>query len=146
MITTYKSTVTKLPMGMQVMTESRGFKLYMDEPKSMCGTNVAMTPLEALLATLGGCQAIVAAVYAKAQGVTYDRFSVEIEGDIDLEGFKGNEDIKKGFQEIRYRMHFKTNEPKEKMEAFAKFVEHACPITETLMHDVRLISTGVVIE
>ncbi|MCK5731791.1 MAG: OsmC family peroxiredoxin, partial [Tenericutes bacterium] len=61
MLTTFKAKATKLQGGMQVETESRNFKILIDEPKTLGGTDTAMSPVEALLCALGGCQAIVAA-------------------------------------------------------------------------------------
>ena len=146
MLTTFKAKATKLPDGMQVETQSRNFKIMIDEPKGMGGTDVAMSPVEAILCALGGCQAIVAVAFAKAQGVTFENFFVEIEGDIDLAGFMGKADVRIGFQEIRYKMHFKTNEPMEKMEKFAAFIERTCPVGDSLVNKVKLVNAGVVIE
>lgn len=146
MLTTFKAKATKLPEGMQVETQSRRFKFYIDEPKSLGGTDQYMNPVEAVLSALGGCQAIVAAAFAKAKGVTFEAFHVDIEGDLDLDGFMGKSDVRPGFQEIRYTMHFKTNESQEKMEAFAAFIESVCPVGDTLSQPVRLVNAGVVIE
>jgi uncharacterized OsmC-like protein len=146
MLTTFKAKATKLPGGMQVETQSRNFKFLIDEPKSLGGTDVAMSPVEVLLGALGGCQAIVAAAFAKAHDVKFEDFFVEIEGDIDLGGFMGTADVRTGFQEIRYSMHFKTNEPKEKMEKFVEFIERTCPVGDSIENGVKLVNAGLVIE
>jgi len=146
MLTTYKVKATKLKQGMQVEVESGNFKLMIDEPESFGGTDTAMNPMEIVLAALGGCQAIVASAYAKTHNVKFESFYVDVEGDIDLDGFRGKHDIKKGYQEIRYKMHFKTDEPKEKMERFAKFIEQTCPVTDTIQNHVRLVNSGIVLE
>ncbi|XMB72235.1 OsmC family protein [Mycoplasmatota bacterium WC30] len=146
MLKTYKAVAKKLPEGMQVETASRNFKVIIDEPKGLGGTDVAMSPVEALLGALGACQAIVAAAFAKSQGVSFEEFHVELEGDIDLDGFMGRSDVRPGFQEIRFEMHFKTNETQEKMEEFAKFIEKTCPVGDTLANCVKLVSSGVVID
>ncbi len=131
---------------MQVETQSRNFKFLIDEPKSLGGTDQAMNPVEALLCTLGGCQAIVAAAFAKAHKVTFEDFYVEIEGDIDLDGFMGKADVRPGFQEIRYTMHFKTDEPREKMKKFVKFIERTCPVGDSIENEVKFVNSGLVIE
>lgn len=146
MLTTFKAKATKLPEGMQVETKSRNFKIYIDEPKSLGGTDTAMNPVEVVLAALGGCQAIVAAAFAKAHKVTFEDFYVEVEGDIDLDGFMGKSDVRPGYQEIRYTMHFKTNEPREKIEKFVKFIERTCPVGDTIEHEVKLVNAGLVLE
>ncbi len=146
MLTTFKATAKKLPEGMQVETQSRNFKVIIDEPKNMGGTDAAMTPVEALLGTLGACQGIVAAAFAKAQGVSFEEFHVEIEGDMDLDGIMGKPGVKVGFQEIRFVMHFKTNESQETMEKFVEFIERTCPIGDTLTEGVKIVKSGVVID
>jgi len=146
MLTTFKAKATKLPDGMQVETQSRNFKILIDEPKTLGGTDVAMSPVEALLCALASCQAIVAAAFAKAHKVSFEDFHVEVEGDIDLDGFMGKADVRVGFQEIRYTMHFKTDEPREKMEKFVEFIERTCPVGDSLEHKVKLVNAGLILE
>ncbi|OQX93847.1 MAG: peroxiredoxin [Tenericutes bacterium 4572_104] len=146
MLTTFKANAQKLPEGLQVATESRNFKILIDEPIKLGGTNKAMSPVELLLCALGGCQAIVAAAFAESQDIKFEEFHVEIEGDIDLDGFMGLADVRSGFQEIRFTMHFKTDEPQEKMEKFSEFIEKHCPIGDTIGNKVRLVKSGVVID
>ena len=146
MLTTFKAKATKLPDGMQVETQSRNFKILIDEPKTLGGTDVAMSPVEALLCALASCQAIVAAAFARAHKVSFEDFHVEVEGDIDLDGFMGKADVRVGFQEIRYTMHFKTDEPREKMEKFVEFIERTCPVGDSLEHKVKLVNAGLILE
>jgi len=146
MLTTFKATAKKLPDGMQVETSSRGFKIIIDEPKELGGTDVFMNPVEALLCSLGACQTIVASAFARAQKFKFEECHIEIEGDLDPDGFMGLADVRNGYQEIRYVMHFKTNEPKEKAEAFAKFIESRCPVGDTLANEVKLVLSGVAID
>lgn len=144
MLTTFKATAKKLADGLQVETNSRGFKILLDEPEELGGTNVAMNPVEALLCALGACQTIVATAFAESQGFSFEDFHVELEGDLDPDGFMGLSDVRNGFQEIRYQMHFKTSESQEKAEAYAKFIESRCPVGDCLMNGVKLVSSGVI--
>lgn len=144
MLTTFKATAKKLPEGLQVETDARGFKIIMDEPEDLGGTNAAMNPVEAVLCALGACQTIVASAFAPSYGFTFEEFHVELEGDLDPDGFMGLADVRKGFQEIRFVMHFKTNESQEKTEEFAKFIEQSCPVGDCLANGVKLVRAGVV--
>ncbi|RRD95463.1 OsmC family peroxiredoxin [Clostridiales bacterium COT073_COT-073] len=143
MLTTFKATARKLPEGMQVETESRGFKIIMDEPEELGGTNVAMNPVEAVLCALGACQSIVVAAFAQAKNFSYEEFHVELEGDLDPDGFMGLADVRNGFQEIRFSMNFKTTESQEKTEEFAQFVEDTCPVGDCLANGVKLVRSSV---
>lgn len=147
MLTTFKAVAKKLPEGLQVDTESRGFKILMDEPEDMGGTDASLNPVEAVLCALGACQSIVAAAFAQANDFHFEEFYVELEGDLDPDGFMGlADDVRNGFQEIRFTMHFKTNESQEKAEAFADFIEARCPVGDCLMNGVKLVRSAVVRE
>lgn len=146
MLTTYKASAKMLKNGMQVESEARGFKIIMDEPPSLGGTDEAMSPVEALLCALGGCQTIVAKAFAQAKGFTFEELHIELEGDLDPDGFMGLADVRNGFSEIRFKMHFKTDESQEKAEAFAAFIERTCPVGDCLENGVKLVLAGVVRE
>jgi len=146
MLTTFKASVKKLPKGLQVETDARGFKIILDEPRELGGTDVGMNPVEAVLCALGACQSIVAAAFAKAQKFNFEEVHIELEGDLDPDGFMGLADVRNGFQVIRYKMHFKTEESLEKAEAFANFIESRCPVGDCLTNGVKLVRAGVVID
>ncbi len=144
MLTTFKAVARKLPEGLQVETNVRNFKLILDEPKDLGGTDVGMNPVEALLCALGACQTIVAAAFAKSQRFKFDEVHTELEGDLDPDGYMGLAPVRNGYQEIRYSMHFKTDESQEKAEAFADFIEKRCPVGDCLANGVNLVRAGVV--
>ncbi|MEA4900296.1 OsmC family protein [Desulfitobacterium sp.] len=146
MLTTFKATAKKLPEGLQVETDSRGFKILMDEPEDLGGTNASMNPVEAVLCALGACQTIVASAFASAHNFTFEEFHVELEGDMDPDGFLGLADVRNGFSEIRFVMHFKTNEPREKVEEYVKFIENTCPVGDCLANGVKLVLAGIKID
>lgn len=144
MITTFTANAKKLKDGLQVETSARGFKILFDEPEDLGGTDASLNPVEGLLCALGACQTIVATAFAQSQDFNFEEFHVELEGDLDPDGFMGLSDARNGFQEIRYKMHFKTDEPQEKAEAFARFIESRCPVGDCLANGVKLVSSGVV--
>lgn len=146
MLTTFKAVAKKLPAGLQVETNARNFKLILDEPADLGGTDMGMNPVEALLCALGACQTIVAAAFAKAQRFKFDEVHIELEGDLDPDGFMGLAPVRNGYQEIRYSMHFKTDESQEKAEAFADFIEKRCPVGDCLANGVKLVRANVLID
>lgn len=144
---TFKAVARKTATGLQVESEARTFKIIMDEPEELGGSNTGMNPVEALLCTLGSCQTIVAFAFAEAYGIKLDGFHVEIEGDLDPDGFMGiAEGVRNGFQEIRYSMHFKSEASQEELEGFANFIESKCPVADCLQNGVPLKLTKVVVE
>ncbi|MHA0858322.1 OsmC family protein [Paenibacillus sp. CMAA1364] len=144
-IQTFTATA-ELQEGVQVKATSRDFELTIDEPKSMGGTDTGMNPVEVLLASLGACQSIVARIYAPKFGVTLDAFSVDVEGDLDLDGFFDKADVRSGYTDIRYTFRIKTDSPKEKVEEFVHFLESKCPVGDSLANPVNLKLNKIIIE
>ncbi len=143
----FKASAKKLPEGLQVDTAARSFKLLLDEPKELGGTDKGMNPVEAILCALGACQTIVAFAFAEAKGFKLEGFHVELEGDLDPDGFTGqNPNVRNGFSEVRFSMHFKTPESQEKCEEFAQFIEKTCPVGDCLANPVPLKLVKVVKE
>ena len=146
-VQTIKSITKKIPGGLAVESQSRKFRIIVDEPKNMGGLDTGMTPMEILLASLGSCLTIVAYSFAASKDIKIEDMWVEVEGDMDLAGFMhGEPGVRPGFQTIRPTMHIRSDAPAEKIQEFQKFVESRCPITDTVLHGTRLLFNKVVIE
>lgn len=140
------SAVAKKLEGLAVETEVRGFKTVMDEPEDMGGTNRGLNPVEASLCSLGACQTIVASAFAGEAGIDLQDFRVEIEGDLDTDGFMGLSDVRPGLLDVRFKMYIKSDSPQEKIDAFIELIEKRCPVGDSLGKGVTLHNTSVVIE
>ena len=126
MNTIFKATAKKLPEGLQVETTARNFKILLDEPEDLGGTDKGLNPVEAVLSALGACQTICAYAFAGAMH-------------IDLKDFRN------GFSEVRFTMHMTTDASQKKAEKLADFIESRCPVGDCLENSVKLIRTGVVV-
>ncbi|HCK88098.1 MAG TPA: peroxiredoxin [Erysipelotrichaceae bacterium] len=146
MLTTFKASAKKTATGLQVETQARNFTLTIDEPEALGGTDTGMNPVEAVLCALGACQAIVCAAFAASQDFSYEEFWMDVEGDLDPDGFMGLADCRNGYQEIRFTHHFKTDEPQEKIDAFSQFIEDHCPVGDNLANGVKLIRVASIKE
>ena len=130
---TFKANTTWSGKGVYVESTARNFKVSMDEPKELGGTDKAMNPVEMLLASLGGCMGICAAAFAGPCGVDLKGCSVDIEGDLDPDGFLGKDlSVRKGYQEIRCAMRIDSPSPKENIDRLAAMIEDRCPVSDTL--------------
>jgi len=146
-IETFKAISKKGDGGLSVVSETRGFKITMDEPKSLGGTNQGMNPVEGILVSLGSCLVIVGAAFAKSHGINLQDIRVETEGDLDPDGFlKGKEGVRSGYQEVRFTVTIKSDAPEEKLQAFHKFMESRCPVSDTLGQGTKVIANDLVIE
>ncbi|MNO97829.1 OsmC-like protein [compost metagenome] len=144
-IQTFKATA-HLQDGVKVITKARQFELVIDEPKSLGGTDTGLNPVEALLASLGACQSIVARVYAPKFDVVLEDFRVDVEGELDLDGFFNRSEVRPGYSDIRYTFYIKTNSPEEKVREFVQFLESKCPVGDTIANPVNLTLNRIVIE
>jgi len=143
---TFKPT-SKLVEGLQVDNSVRGFSLRMDEPANLGGTDTGMNPVEALLAALGSCQVIVAAAFAESQGIDLQDFWVELEGDLDPDGFlKGKEGVRMGFSEVRLTPHIKTSNSAEEVAKFVDSIKSRCPVGDVMVNGTKIIPATAVIE
>ncbi|WP_298052917.1 OsmC family protein [uncultured Paenalcaligenes sp.] len=139
-------TSAHLQNGTVVQVSARGFQFVLDEPVDLGGTNTGMNPVEALLGALGACQAIVARVYAQKFGVQLDDFRVELEGDLDLDGFLDKADVRCGFTEVRYHYYIKSPSPKAAVDEFVTYIAEKCPVGDCLANGVVLKAGTVTIE
>lgn len=142
---TFKATA-HLQQGMVVKAKSRSFEITIDEPKSLGGTDEGMNPVELVLCALGACQSIVARVYSRKFDVNLEDFWVEVEGELDTDGFMNKSDVRRGYSDIRYNIHIKTDAPRERVEEFVAFIERTCPVGDTIENPVKLKLNEIIIE
>lgn len=133
-----------LQAGTLVKVKARGFEFTLDEPPELGGTDTAMNPVEALLGALGACQAIVARSYAPMFKVELEEFWVELEGDLDPDGFMNKAEVRCGFSDIRYTYHIKSSSPEQSINDFIDFIGTKCPVGDSLTQGVNLTLAGVV--
>lgn len=144
-IATFKAT-SKLVEGLQVDNTVRNFTMRMDEPVNLGGTDTGMNPVEAQLIALGSCLTIVAAAFAQQQGIDLQDFWVELEGDLDPDGFlRGAPGVRMGFQEVRITPHFKTSSSPEEIEKFMTFIKARCPVSDVMMNELEIVAADPVI-
>jgi len=133
-IRTYKAQ-TKWLEGFKTETEVRKFKVGIDEPLELKGTNTAPNPVEMILTALGGCVAVTYRAYARKFGVEIEGLIINLEGDTVHGGWtdeKGRE--RSGFKQIRYEVQIKTNAPEEKIQQLHKLVKEKCSVSDMLIN------------
>jgi uncharacterized OsmC-like protein len=146
-VTTFKATSRRGTSPLEVVNEVRGFKVTMDEPESLGGTDKGMNPVEGLLISLGSCLVIVVSAFANAHKINVQDVWVETEGDLDPDGFLlGKEGVRPGYQAVRLTLHIKSDSPEDKLQEFVKFVYSRCPVGDTLRLGTSVSANQFVIE
>lgn len=145
-VTTFKATTTHPGHGTRVQINAREHNIIADEPAELGGSNTGANPVELLLGALGSCQSVVVQVYSEKFDVKYDELRIELEGDIDLDGFLDKSNVRSGYSEIRAKYFFKTDEPREKIEKLIDFIQQHCPVGDSIANPVNLVTQGLEVE
>jgi len=106
-----------------------------DHPPELLGINKGATSVEVLLAALGHCIASGFAIYGAHMGIPIESLTVNVEGDIDLQGMLGLPEpgkVRSGYQEIRATYYVKSKATRSQLEKLAKMSEDLSPTRDSL--------------
>jgi uncharacterized OsmC-like protein len=113
--------------------------MTIDEPAELGGTNLAMNPVELVLAALGTCQEIMYAAYASVMGIQLDKVRVDVKGYLDLKGlFAMDANVPAGFTKICYETSIESPADKDTLDKLVAIVESHCPVYDTLARAVEV--------
>lgn len=85
--------------------KTRGFKLIVDEPEALGGTNLAPNPVEYILAGYAGCINVVAHLTAKKFNIDLKDLKIAIDGDINPARLFGESyNDRAGYKNINVRL------------------------------------------
>ena len=125
--------------GLQSMVTLREHKLIVDEPKSFGGKDEGPSPVELILAALATCQEITYKAYATAAGINIESVSVNLKGELDLQGFLAlNKNTRPGFQSISGTVNIKSSSPKAEIDKLIDTVNTHCPVLDILSKGVPI--------
>jgi uncharacterized OsmC-like protein len=119
----------------QFIAKTRQFKLIIDEPEGLGGTDEGANPVEYILAGLAGCLNVVGHIVAKELGFTIDKLKIEVVGNINPDRLFGVSDKERaGFKKIDLKLIPETDAPVEILVKWLKIVQERCPIKDNLMN------------
>ena len=132
-----EATVKDFEMGGAMNTTSRKspFVIAGDHPPELLGTNKGAASVEVLLAALGHCISNGFAMYGAAMGIPVESVTIDVVGDIDLQGLLMLPEpgkVRPGFQAIRATYYVKSKASKEQLEKLAKLSEDFSPVRDSL--------------
>jgi uncharacterized OsmC-like protein len=127
--------ITNFTVGGAKLKHSKTFRVEGDHPKELLGTDKGPASVEVLLAALGHCISSGWAMYGGVLGVSIERYRIEIEGDIDLQGMMGLPEpgkVRPGYQSIRATHYVKSKAPRDKLEQLKQMAEDLSPVKDSL--------------
>ena len=124
---------------------AKNFRINVDEPLELHGTNQAPNPQETLLAALNSCMIVGYSAGCALEGIELEELRIESEGDIDLRGFLGlDSTVSPGYDQISYTVHVKGSGTPEQFEKVHRGVMATSPNYFNLSNAVQLKARLVV--
>lgn len=130
------SATTRWRNGAVTETRARDNVIVADEPEALGGTDSAADPVELLLASLGSCVSIGLVTQAAKRGVDFRDFEIEVEGELDVRGYLGDEQTRPGFSAVRYTVRIDSDASPETLEEIVRAAERTSPMLDNISNGV----------
>jgi len=109
------------------------FKMIIDEPPHLGGTDDGANPVEYVLAALAGCLNVVSKMVAQEMGFEINALSFDIEGELDPAGFMGkSKNVRPGYQKILVKVDVDSNADEQTLQKWLETIETRCPVSDNL--------------
>ena len=124
-----KSLSATNPGNMTTTIEFPGLaSLTLDEPVKHGGGGQGPSPLQGVLGSLCGCEAVTFSRTAKEKNFNYNGLEFEAEFTIDIRGRMGVRSVVPHFKTVRVQIYVKTNEDEARLLEVVKETEARCPV------------------
>lgn len=129
--------------GQEDDSRDGGFQLTGDEPPVLLGTNQGPNAVELVLQALAFCYAVGYIANAAAQGIEISKMEYDVEGDLDVRSFLGQDGPRPGFTEIRVTGRVSSpNATQEQLTELCDYVQQTSPVRDVLVNSVP-VSTSL---
>lgn len=114
-------------------TETRAFKIFMDEPPELGGRDGAPSPLEMILAAHGRLPELHDLLHRQGAGLDIRGTEVEIEATLDPGKFAGRKrDVRAGYRAVNVTIKVHSDATPEQLERLRREVEARCPVSDNI--------------
>ena len=131
--------VTRWKGGFSCESRIRDHTIHMNEPDALGGTDTAPNMVETVLAAYGSCLTVGYTMNASLRGIEIKELEVELEGDLDLQGFFGlSDEVPAGFSDVRAIVHLEADATPEEIEDLHQHVLKTSPVGCILSKPLRI--------
>lgn len=103
-----ETTVEAITLGGERI--ERDFRIVVDEPEELLGSNTAPNPQELLMTAVNACMMVGYVAGAALKGIALESLEIETKGELDLRGFLGlDAGVPAGYRAIDYDVRIKGN-------------------------------------
>ncbi|WP_252314453.1 OsmC family protein [Sinobaca sp. H24] len=123
--------VTGEATKMTTELQAKNHTLVIDEPANMGGDDKGADPLSTLLASLAGCENVIANMVAKDIDFNLEGIDFQVSGELDPRGLMGQADVDPYFQQVTIKATVKTDESDERIQELKEKTDARCPVFTT---------------
>lgn len=124
----------------KIVANAGEFKIIIDEPTDLGGTNEGPNPVQYVLAALCGCLNVVGHMIAREMGFTIRGLEFEAEGDIDPAKLYGKSGGKRaGYEEIRINIKVDSDADEDILAEWLEKVDERCPVSDNLANATPVV-------
>jgi uncharacterized OsmC-like protein len=117
----------------KIETSARKFKIVVDEPQALGGTDSAPNPVEYILAGYAGCLNVVINLIASERKVKINNLNININGDINPDRFLGiSKKNRAGFQSFIVEIEIDSDSSEQEIKQLIEEVKDRCPVNDNL--------------
>ena len=117
----------------KTIVEARGFKIIIDEPESLGGSDHGANPVEYILGALAGCLNVVGHLIARELDFTLRGLELELEGDLNPEKLFGtSSENRAGYKEVRVKITPDADANQELLAKWLEIVKERCPVSDNI--------------
>ena len=139
-----RSSCKDFQFGGQTIQRNNSYTMAFDFPPQFSGEGKGPTVCEGCMSSLGACITQTIVAHATARRINIDSISIDIEGNIDLQGFTGlSTDTRPGAQGFRLNVNIKsTTASKEQISQLYEIGKKFSPAFDTLTNGTSVIAVN----
>lgn len=108
-----------------------------DEPKALLGGDAGPSPAETLLHAMANCVSVTTSYHSAARGVPLEALKVNLEGDMDLQGFTDLDDnVTPAYQNVTAKVHIKAGGREREIAELMQFASTHSPMCDSVSRPV----------